>query len=175
MAPNYCVIALRAFSRTKRLVMAIFFSEDLRQQILDVPNVASRQLFAAQPRGQKLRPLVSEYGRYVALIAPTDNDSEVQSFLQQLPKGAKVCHRVLFPGGVSRDDMTTSMRKFSKRSLGLLGSHVNSYKLEFHENLLTLYVMRSNRAIHGTLHKSLKRFGFLFRACWMAGCQTVSR
>ena len=81
------------------------FSEDLRQQILEVPNVASRQLFTTQPKGQKLRPLVSEYGKYVALLASTANDSEVQSFLQKLPKGAKVCHRVLFPGGVARDDM----------------------------------------------------------------------
>ena len=81
------------------------FSEDLHQQILEVPNVASRQLFTTQPKGQKLRPLVSEYGKYVALLASTANDSEVQSFLQKLPKGAKVCHRVLFPGGVTRDDM----------------------------------------------------------------------
>ena len=67
------------------------FSEDLHQQILEVPNVASRQLFTTQPKGQRLRPLVSEYGRYVALLASTSNDTEVQSFLQKLPKGAKVC------------------------------------------------------------------------------------
>ena len=70
-----------------------------------MPNVASRQLFTTQPKGQKLRPLVSEYGRYVTLLALTSNDSEVQSFVQKLPKGAKVCHRILFPGGVARDDM----------------------------------------------------------------------
>ena len=81
------------------------FSEDLQQQIMEVPNVASRQLFTTQPKGQKLRPLVSEYGRYVTLLASTSNDSEVQSFVQKLPKGAKVCHRILFPGGVARDDM----------------------------------------------------------------------
>ena len=49
--------------------------------------------------------MVSEYGKYVALLASTNNESEIQAFLQQLPKGAKVCHRILFPGGVSRDDM----------------------------------------------------------------------
>ena len=81
------------------------FSEDLHQQVSEVPNVASRQLFTTQPRGQRLRPLVSEYGRYVALLAPTTSDTEVQGFLQKLPKGAKICHRVLFPGGVTRDDM----------------------------------------------------------------------
>lgn len=52
-----CVNALHAFSRTKLFVTV--FSEDLHQQILEMSNVASRQLFTAQPEGQRLRPLVS--------------------------------------------------------------------------------------------------------------------
>eukprot|EP00435_Cladocopium_sp_Y103_P062782 s463_g24.t1 len=82
----------------------IFF-DDLHAQLQDVPNAATRQLFTTQPRGQRLRPLVSEYGTYVPFVAPVDDEVSVAAFIADLPKGAKVCHRTLFPGGVVRDDI----------------------------------------------------------------------
>ena len=81
------------------------FSNDLEQQLQHKPQAATRQLFATQPRGHRLKPLVSEYGYYHILLATAGEDSSVEKFVHKLPKGAKVCHRVLFPGGVSFDDM----------------------------------------------------------------------
>eukprot|EP00435_Cladocopium_sp_Y103_P039415 s2955_g10.t1 len=78
------------------------FFGDLHGQLQHVPNAAARQLLTAQPRGQRLRPLVSEYGTYVAAV---DDETSVAAFIAELPKGAKVCHRKLFPGGVVRDDI----------------------------------------------------------------------
>ena len=151
------------------------FSEDLHQQILEVPNVASRQLFTTQPKGQKLRPLVSEYGKYVALLASTANDSEVQSFLQKLPKGAKVCHRILFQGVLLEMTWSANMRKFSKLSHGEVVNHGNSCKWESHVNLLTSYVMRSGRVIREiSLRRYHKKSGLLCRACWMEIYQGAS-
>ena len=40
------------------------FPEELDEQLTSAPQAATRQLFAAQPRGHRLRPLVSEYGHY---------------------------------------------------------------------------------------------------------------
>ena len=81
------------------------FSDDLEQQLQQAPQVATRQLFTTQPRGHKLKPLVSEYGYYHILLATAGEDPSVEKFVSKLPKGAKVCHRALFPGGVSFDDM----------------------------------------------------------------------
>lgn len=71
----------------------------------EVNNAAARQLFTTQPRGHKLRPLVSEYGCYVPLLTKVDDENAISHFLADLPKGAKVCHRKVFPGGVLRDDI----------------------------------------------------------------------
>eukprot|EP00435_Cladocopium_sp_Y103_P012737 s4229_g3.t1 len=81
------------------------FPSDLQEQLNQVPHAAARQLFTAQPRGGRLRPLVSEYGHYLPILAQVDDDEAVSSFLKTLPKGSKICHRSLFPGGVDRDDM----------------------------------------------------------------------
>ena len=81
------------------------FFDDLHGQLKEVNNAAARQLFTTQPRGQKLRPLVSEYGYYVPLLAKVDDENSISKFLTELPKGAKVCHRKVFPRGVLRDDI----------------------------------------------------------------------
>ena len=79
---------------------------DLAEQITGDAFVATRQLFAHQPKGQKLKPLVSEYKHYIAAFTALNDEKAIQSFLKTLPKGAKVCHQKVFPGGVCRDDMT---------------------------------------------------------------------
>ncbi len=66
---------------------------------------ATRQLFAQQPQGQKLKPLVSEYHQYIAAFTLVNDERSVQHLLSTLPKGAKVYHQKVFFGGIIRDDI----------------------------------------------------------------------
>ena len=90
------------------------FADDLEEQLHQRPQAAARQLFTAQPRGHRLKPLVSEYGHYQILLAKTGDDKPVHDFISNLPKGAKICHRVLFPGGVLADDIARKHGTFSQ-------------------------------------------------------------
>ena len=82
------------------------FPTDLEEQIKIAPHVAGRQLFTAQPRGHRLRPLVSEYGSYVQFVVSAAEPYNEEALLKGLPKGSKICHRSLFPGGLDRDDLS---------------------------------------------------------------------
>ena len=46
-----------------------------------------------QPRGNKLKPLVAEFGHYVSSFSPARDKTLVDKFLSDLPKGAKVTSR----------------------------------------------------------------------------------
>lgn len=48
---------------------------------------------------------MSEYGHYIALLVAVGQQQHVEQLLQQQLKGTKACHRLVFPGGVLRDDM----------------------------------------------------------------------
>ena len=91
--------------KTAAIEQGYTFSEDLDEQLQHEPHVAQRQLFASQPRGHKLKPLVSEYGSYLQVCCPPNDDADWQQFMKTLPKGSKICHRILVPGGFSRDDI----------------------------------------------------------------------
>jgi len=91
--------------KTEAEQFGFIFFDDLHGQLKEVNNAAARQLFTTQPRGHKLRPLVSEYGYYVPLLTKVNDENSISQFLADLPKGAKVCHRKVFPGGVLRDDI----------------------------------------------------------------------
>ncbi len=78
---------------------------DLAEQIRQDDFAATRQLFAQQPKGRKLKPLVSEYHQYIAAFIRVNDNTSLQQFFATLPKGAKVCHQKVFPGGVLRGDM----------------------------------------------------------------------
>ena len=91
--------------KTAAIERGFQFLEDLDEQLQQEPHVAQRQLFTSQPRGQKLKPLVSEYGYYLQVCCPLNDDADWQQFVKTLPKGSKICHRVLVPGGFSRDDI----------------------------------------------------------------------
>lgn len=55
------------------------------------------------PRGQKIKPLVSEFGRYqVWILPPSHNDEDVKKILKNLPKGARIVHRKLVNWGEGR-------------------------------------------------------------------------
>lgn len=80
------------------------FPNDLTEQLQVSPNAAKRQVFTTQPRGKRLRPLVSEFQAYRSVLFPLNSDNATQEFLHSLPKGARVCHRSLSNGGIYWDD-----------------------------------------------------------------------
>ena len=96
--------------RTEAKKAGFIFPTDLHQQ-LDHTNVsAKRQLFTTQPRGRRLRPLVSEFSGYVTVVTLPDRSEFLEQTLRTLPKGARICHRVLQQWGWNRDDMAQKSR-----------------------------------------------------------------
>ncbi|CAK9027785.1 Sodium channel protein 60E, partial [Durusdinium trenchii] len=96
--------------RTEATKAGFIFPTDLHQQ-LDHTNVsAKRQLFTTQPRGRRLRPLVSEFSGYVTVVTLPDRSEFLEQALRTLPKGARICHRVLQQRGWNRDDMAQKSR-----------------------------------------------------------------
>ena len=88
----------------------------LDEQLQVTPDVAKRQLFTGQPRAQKLRPLVSEFGSYVTIFASLNDEPSLEAVLKTLPKGTKVCHRAIIQGGVSSDDKILKDKKVQTAS-----------------------------------------------------------
>ena len=88
----------------KAMLLELTPNTELVDQIQQDDFAATRQLFAQQPKGRKLKPPVSEYHQYIAAFTLVNDEKSLQHFLSTLPKGAKVCHQKVFPGGVSRDD-----------------------------------------------------------------------
>ena len=71
------------------------------------------------PRGQKLKPLVSEFGHCVQFAVRPDMDASC--ILPQLTKGARITDRKLLTGGDKRvSDLTGESLKY------LEGFHVNN-------------------------------------------------
>ena len=62
------------------------FPEDLQEQLETEPNAAKRQIFTTQPRGRKLRPLVSEFQQYQSVLFPLNSQSVIDEFMNNLPK-----------------------------------------------------------------------------------------
>ena len=56
----------------------LFVPQNLQEQLESNVNVAKRQLFANQPRGQRLRPLVSEFGHYATMVLAAAQSDEIQ-------------------------------------------------------------------------------------------------
>ena len=80
------------------------FSNDLTEQLQLEPNAAKRQVFTTQPRGKRLRPLVSEFQAYRSVLFPLNSEQCIQQFLQDLPRGSRICHRTLTNGGIFWDE-----------------------------------------------------------------------
>ena len=80
------------------------FANDLTEQLNAEPNVAKRQVFTTRPRGKRLRPLVSEFQAYRSVLFPLNNEHVIQQFLQDLPRGSRICHRTLTNGGICWDE-----------------------------------------------------------------------
>ena len=111
--PKFLCERIACILKSEAVERGFSFADDLEDQLQQRPQAAARQLFTAQPRGHRLKPLVSEYGYYTILLAKTDDEKPITDFMNALPKGAKICHRVLFPGGVMADDMTRKHGTFS--------------------------------------------------------------
>jgi len=79
------------------------FSTTLSEQV-EQPDAdaAGRIALGALPRGAKIRPLVAEFGNYVAVVAPTQQTDKIDSFLASLPKGSKITSRQLLKRGAVR-------------------------------------------------------------------------
>ena len=71
----------------------LFVPQNLQEQLESNVNVAKRQLFANQPRGQRLRPLVAEFGHYATMVLAAAQSDELQVGLAALPRGARICSR----------------------------------------------------------------------------------
>ena len=89
--------------------------DTFQQQIGERRNTAVNSVaMGLLPRGQKLRPLVSEFGHYVQFAIKPDMDAKI--ILQDLVKGARITDRKLLTGG----DMRVSGRvNASLQYLGL--------------------------------------------------------
>ena len=80
--------------------------EDISQQATSVePGAINRILLGALPRGNRVRPLVSEFGQYLTVIAPAQCDEQVRKFALTCAKGTKVQHRRTVKWGDVRGDV----------------------------------------------------------------------
>ena len=59
----------------------------------------SRVMFGALPRGQRVKPLVAEYGHFITVFADPQRPQDVEQLLQTLPKGAKTTSRRVLTWG----------------------------------------------------------------------------
>ena len=65
-------------------------------------DVAGRIALGSLPRGAKLRPLVAEFGRFVAVVVPSQTPEAMDTFMASLPKGSKITARQLRKRGEVR-------------------------------------------------------------------------
>ena len=75
--------------------------DDLLQQLQHDNMVGKRQLFTTQPRQQKMRPIVSEFG-YVLQLAVSLKAAQTFVLDHNSPKGSKIISRQV-QQGFSRD------------------------------------------------------------------------
>ena len=102
--PELLCTRIACILKAEALKQGFVFPSTLEDQLETNPNSAKRQIFTTQPRGKRLRPLVSEFQAYKSFLFPLNAETAVQQFLQQLPKGSRVCHRTLTEGGFFWDD-----------------------------------------------------------------------
>eukprot|EP00435_Cladocopium_sp_Y103_P059935 s673_g21.t1 len=76
--------------------------QTLRQQLHADNVVGKRNIFTMQARGNKLKPLVTEWGVECTVLAPVHAQAESE-ILKKIPKGSKVLQRHVH-WGFNRDD-----------------------------------------------------------------------
>ena len=86
--------------REKALQLGAFAPDTIAEQAESTTNTQlSRLVLGALPRGHKVKPLVAEYGHYLAVFNDPQRPADLESFLKTLPKGAKVVARHLLTWG----------------------------------------------------------------------------
>eukprot|EP00435_Cladocopium_sp_Y103_P075258 s153_g55.t1 len=74
--------------------------QTLSEQAAGPSNTSlSRIVLGALPRGYRAKPVVAEYGSYLTVYADPQRDSELQTLISTLPKGAKLIARRLVKRG----------------------------------------------------------------------------
>ena len=80
--------------KQKVLQMGALVSTTLAEQMQHPDaDAAGRIALGALPRGTKVRPLVAEFGGFVAAVAPLQQTTAVETFISSLPKGSKITSR----------------------------------------------------------------------------------
>ena len=75
-------------------------STTMEQQVAQPDgDAAGRIALGSLPRGAKVKPLVAEFGHYIAAVLPLQQSHAIESFLTQQPKGAKITSRQLLKRG----------------------------------------------------------------------------
>ena len=84
---------------------------DLQQQVSVPGKSLNRVVLGALPRGKHIKPLVSEYGTYVQVIQAVQSDTQLQQFVNSLPKGSTIQARLLTTWGEMRDACDKQIKK----------------------------------------------------------------
>ena len=93
----------------KRVVVDV---DNLPQQTASSGKSLNRVVLGALPRGKHVKPLVSENGLYLNVIADVQqSETQLQQFLTQLPKGAAIQSRRILTWGEVRDAMAKNIKK----------------------------------------------------------------
>ena len=96
--PELLCTRVACILKAEALKAGFAFPTTLADQLEAEPHAAKRQIFTTQPRGKRLRPLVSEFQAYKSFLFPLNAEPTIQQFLQTLPKGSRICHRTLTEG-----------------------------------------------------------------------------
>jgi hypothetical protein len=89
--------------KQKAIQFGAIFSSTLKEQLQQPDaDAAGRIALGALPRGTKVKPLVAEFGKFTAVVAPPQQADKVDVFLSTLPKGSKVTSRQLLKRGAVR-------------------------------------------------------------------------
>ena len=107
--------------------------QSLQQQLLVDPSVSKRNLFAAQSRGNKLKQVLTEYGKEFSAVIPVGYQP-TEKLSQQFPKGTDIIQRRLH-WGFARDAWRTSAWRNSN-------SWVAPFEEGAHFKVLTLRILR---------------------------------
>ena len=102
--PELLCTRVACILKAEALKAGFSFPTTLVDQLEAEPHAAKRQIFTTQPRGKRLRPLVSEFQAYKSILFPLNAERAIQQFLKTLPKGSRICHRTLTEGFFFWDD-----------------------------------------------------------------------
>ena len=84
----------------------------LQQQMENETDTKTdRIVLGCLPRGNKVRPLVAEYGHYIVAFCNPQNNKFVEQLMTTLPKGAKIVNRRIVNGEMDHDKV---VRKYHK-------------------------------------------------------------